>query len=156
MKILFLDIDGVLVPFNEIKKRVNYEEIYNFYMFDKGCVDVLNEIINTVDFEIIVSSDWRHHYTLSQLQTIFDLNGINKKILGVTNSKLYQTAQTLDNDRCFEIEETVEKLNPDKWCAVDDMNLFELGEDHFVLCGQPYKEGIKQCNVKEKIIKRLQ
>jgi hypothetical protein len=155
LKILFLDIDGVLVPFNDISKRIDYEDVHNFYMFDKKCVKVLNEIIDAVDFEIIISSDWKYHYTLDQLRKIFKLNGINKSPFGVTIEKDYVTAQTLEPDRCFEIEDAVEKLNPEKWCSVDDLDLSELGEDHFVLCGRPYKEGIKQTSIKEKIIERL-
>ena len=40
------------------------------------------------------------------------------------------------------------------WVAVDDMEMFDLGEDHFVHCPLP-REGIKQLGIKEKIIHLL-
>ena len=41
-----------------------------------------------------------------------------------------------------------------KYCAVDDMDLSALGDEHFVQCTHS-REGIKQTGIKEKIIKRL-
>ena len=66
----------------------------------------------------------------------------------------------LYNKNCFEeirvieIEKWIEN-HPEvtHWVAVDDMDLSKLS--NFVMTKRPYKEGIKQSGVKEKIIEFL-
>jgi len=155
ISVLFIDIDGVLISFNAPQVALDAEDLYAAYRFDKKAVVVLNEIIQKTNCEIVISSDWRHHYTLEELKRIFSLNEIIKEPIDVTIYKGKTTLKTLEVDRCFEIMEWVNKNTPVKWCAVDDLDLSELGESHFILCKRPYREGIKQTNIKEKIINKL-
>ena len=61
----------------------------------------------------------------------------------------------LKHDRIEEILQYVTSNSLEIWCAVDDMDLSDLGDDHFVMCKKYRKEGIKQLSIKEKTIKRL-
>lgn len=153
--ILFLDIDGVLVPFNKLNKFVNLKELKkDFYSFDSKAVKVLKEVIEKTKCDIVISSDWKYHYSLQDIKEIFKYHGI-KEPIDYTIEKDNITLQTLESDRCFEIDEWVKRNKVIKWCAVDDLDLFDLKDINFVHCNRPYSEGIKQSNIKEKLIKKL-
>ena len=91
--IIFLDIDGVLATnlqffMNRAKfwrKNPEMEELDVPYPWDKGAVDIFNEILDETGAEIVLSSDWRLYFSLSNLETIFKFNGVNKSPIGVTD-----------------------------------------------------------------------
>jgi len=154
MKVIFLDIDGVLaLTFGSM----NTNNKWDAYPFDKKAVGVLNKILTETDAEIVLSSDWKHHYTLDELKGIFlEFNGVIKAPFTVTPA-LPTNAMDLEGGRVKEInlwlKENAEKLNVTHWVAIDDMNMSE-GLDNFVWC-KKFNEGIKQLGIKEKIIKFL-
>ena len=151
MKVLFLDIDGVVQPFNLRDNIVIYKDV-RCVKFNKKSVKVLNEIIDKTDCEIVISSDWRHHYDLEGLQIIFEFNGIKKVPIDTTEIEVYTNAIHLEDDRVIEIKNWLKKNKVEKFCVVDDMN---LDIENFVHCNRTYNEGIKQTGIKEKIIKIL-
>lgn len=57
MKILFLDIDGVLIPF---EKRPYYDDPV---IINNDKVKILKNIIDKTQANIILSSDWRRSYS---------------------------------------------------------------------------------------------
>ena len=66
MKILFLDIDGVLnsMPSNEIREKWDYDkELYNKKLFglDPDLVKLLKIIINKTNCKIVFSTSWRYY-----------------------------------------------------------------------------------------------
>jgi hypothetical protein len=65
-------------------------------------------------------------------------------------------AEFLERNRLDEISRWVEENEDkiEKWIAVDDLDLSELGEEHFVHTKRP-REGIKQTGIKDKILKLL-
>lgn len=67
MKIIFLDIDGVLNSKNLAEQLYNKgikchgdDGIYNF--IDENIVDKLVNLCKTYDIKIVISSSWRHFY----------------------------------------------------------------------------------------------
>lgn len=53
MKVIFLDIDGVLIKlYDKVKKT--YTE------FDADRVEILKRMLDEHDFKIVISSAWRH------------------------------------------------------------------------------------------------
>lgn len=156
MKILFLDLDGVMVPVFGCKGNdlaISKDNQWDVEPFSKLAVKILNEIIEKTDCEIILSSDWRNHFTLSEIWDIFFANGVIKAPIGFTgNSKMY-TADKLEIGRETEIQEWIDAHGIKQWCAVDDLNLSGLG-NRFIHCKTP-QMGIKQCSIKEKIINVL-
>ena len=62
---------------------------------------------------------------------------------------LYVFRKTYATKREIEIDKFLTDNEVNKWVAVDDLNMSNL--DNFVYCPME-NEGIKQCNVKEKII----
>jgi len=169
--ILFLDHDGVICLSSEwggrFKKKGydnNPETPLDIRMdnFNAKAVKVLNEIIEETGCEIVISSDWKRWGTLEQMKEMYITRGIKPPIDYTPDLKdfnegeysLLKWRNLYDTIRVHEINEYL-KNNPDvtHWVAVDDMNLSDL--ENFVMTTRPHNEGIKQCGLKEKIIKFL-
>ena len=139
--------------------------------FDFKATKVLNSILLHHDVEIVVSSDWKLFASLEQLQEMFVKYGVIKSPIDVTpsflkyNSKFGFSKDDLEQNRVSEIKYWL-KDHPEvtHWVAVDDLDLGEKfgpisgnsngGLTNFVLTPKS-TEGIKQCGIKEKIIKFL-
>lgn len=160
MKIIFLDIDGVLATHKEFmmnrtkfqSKHPEAKELNIPYPFNSGCVKVFNEILKETDAKIVLSSDWRLYWSLEELDKIFKFNGVIKspeEITGVSSGKM---SWELEKNRVEEIFQFIEKNKIVDWVAVDDLNLSELG-DRFINTRD--NEGLKQLSLKDKILKVL-
>ncbi len=92
MKVVFLDIDGVLCKFigNEDRARAynenedggDFEDVWLHY-FDKEAVANLNYLIEATGAKIVVSSTWRISY-YKYLEKYFKHQGITGEIIGKT------------------------------------------------------------------------
>ena len=181
MKIIFLDHDGVICLPDEFGGRFKKMRLYDpskkindyfpvnvrFDNFNKKAIKILNEILIKSDAEIVVSSDWRNSCTLEEIGEYYQLQGIIKKPIDFT--KLLQECEypddfpwnrefELEQVRCIEIKQWL-KDHPEvtQWVAVDDLRMgktheTDWGLDNFVLTPRIY-EGIKQCGIKENILK---
>lgn len=154
-KHLYLDIDGVLSLSSEIK----YHQTKWGYLqkFNKKAVDILNFVIEKTDTDIIISSDWKYHFSLKQLQEIFlEWAKIEKAPIGLTpKSGTKLTLQNLEKCRAEEILEHVFLTKPERWVAIDDLDLSNwIDNEHFIWLPKS-NEGIKQSSKKEKIIRLL-
>jgi len=152
---LFLDIDDVMVTtqLRFYKRR----RIYDSCPFDQKCVKVLNQIIVEKNPIVIVSSDWKDHYDINQLNEIFADNGVKVTISDVTPclwGTQFKSVYELEICRAHEIMKYVQDNNITNFVAVDDLNLTEWLPNNFVWCTQSF-EGIKQCGKKEKILNIL-
>ena len=170
MKVLFLDHDGVICLFDEwgsrFKKRAKvYGEDFKsrpnseldipiemrFDNFNKKAIKILNQIIEESGCDIVVSSDWRLYCDIDEMSEYYISKGILKKPIGFTEV-IDSGFKKYKENRVIEINNWVNEHKPDKWVAVDDLDLSKL--DNFVLT--PIStEGIKQSGIKEKILKLL-
>lgn len=57
-KVIFLDIDGVLVTWKSM--QLGLSPIFKVARFDFCCVGELNRITYATGAEIVISSSWRH------------------------------------------------------------------------------------------------
>jgi hypothetical protein len=197
MKVIFLDNDGVIclssnwgtrhkkqTKWGKRKLSMTSWDIpveYRFDNFDLKAVKVLNQILETTNAEIVVSSDWRMHATLEELGEYYTSKGIIKKPIAVTDffKDIYPSEWAgmrfradLELERSMEIGHWLEN-HPEvtHWVAVDDLNMSveflgdrfaskdgsdsKPGLTNFVLTPRAW-EGIKQSGIKNKIIKHLQ
>ena len=85
MKIIFLDIDGVL---NSNKSIIQFNENgYGGYFNDlpvKETIDPLNKLTDLTSAKIVISSTWRKLHNILSLSYIFYLCGIKAELIGVT------------------------------------------------------------------------
>jgi phosphoglycolate phosphatase-like HAD superfamily hydrolase len=129
MKVIFLDIDGVLntgasTIFNirhELKKQPRDDQ-----PFDVMACSNLNYLLERFPkAEIVISSTWRKSRSLSELRKIFEDNGIDPlRIAGVTPVR---------NSRGEEIAEYCKTLEIDmkETVAIDDATISETYEGYF-------------------------
>jgi hypothetical protein len=155
MRILFLDIDGVICTTSCYGRGKNNK--WGTYMFDSKCVALLNFIIQETGAEIILSSDWRNQHTLSEMREIFAHNGVIRGPIGYTPSLKSYNGMNLEGGRADEIELWVKThiwKDDVKWVAIDDLNMSERLFPNFVHCPRE-QEGIKRTGIKEKILEIL-
>lgn len=155
MKVIFLDIDGVLATTSCYGKGANNK--WGAYMFDQKAVIYLNYIISETGAEIILSSDWRHQYTLHEMREIFCHNGVLKGPIGFTPSLKTYNGGNLESGRADEIREWLNLhawKDDTKWVAIDDLNMDEWLHPNFVHCPNEH-EGIKRQGIRDKVIKIL-
>jgi len=154
IRFIYLDIDGVLCLGSENKpKSTKWGYLYRF---NKRAVEYLNDILEKTKADIIISSDWKHHFTLEQLQEIFtEWAGVCKPPIDVTPTIPGIMLQRLEEWRAKEILQHVESFNPDSWVSIDDLFLNSwISDEHFVYLPR-FMEGIKQTGKKQEIINKL-
>lgn len=146
MKIIFLDIDGVLLTnfhhFNEHNIKLN-----------EKCLKNLRDIVFSTDCYIVVSSSWRigprdntDHFWESLLDNL-EIYGIREKIIDVT-PVIY--LDTFENPRGLEIKEWLKNHNEvTAFVAIDDNDIKEFTETNLAKCNSSI--GI-DTDVKEKAI----
>lgn len=159
VKHIYLDLDGVLATSAQFYSKKRHPE-WDCYRFDLKCVKVFNEILEKTNAKIILSSDWKTHYDLKTMNNIFEWNGIITPISDFTPTlwgEKFTKLQELELCRATEILHHVHnhKNEIGSWVAIDDLNLHDLlPEENFVQTPRQ-NEGIKQTNIKTKILNKL-
>lgn len=87
MKIIFLDIDGVLNSSNFLFKTKGIIVDPND-LIDKDNVSILNSITDATNAKIVISSDWRHGFigNFNKLKSVMKNHGITGDIHGMTHT----------------------------------------------------------------------
>lgn len=119
-KIIFLDIDGVLIPsavqfqYRENHKKGISNNTDEFgHLFHQPCVDALNYILEQTGAVMVLSSNWKHnfvyldddgdsHLDREKLGKFAECRGIKGKLSTIT--------QPTDDSRENQIEEFMEKV----------------------------------------------
>ena len=128
MKVLFLDIDGVLNSQDFFLKRkyalVSSLLTYPLSEFDILAVERVNTILDKTNAKLVISSDWRF---------MEELDDILKKV-GLRHSIHDITPYGMGKDRGYEIQEWLDKHdNVENYAIIDDINNMLSGQQsHFV------------------------
>lgn len=165
MKVIFLDIDGVLATHKQYMmsrkkfwdKNPIAKDIKIPYPFDPKCVKIFNEILDETGADIVLSSDWKLHFSLGELDTIFKFNGVNKSPIDITTNDVASFGNLVRN-RAYQIGEYIQSHKITNYVVIDDLNISNYmsitnDEDKFVLTSD--FEGLKQLGIKNKIMKIL-
>jgi len=132
---IFLDIDGVLNTRNHlIRQKKVTGKCSNMDWCPIACNNILR-LCKKFGARIIVSSSWRHQYSLEKLKTFFEMNGIPSDfIIGTTPS----TAEQSDNQnycRGHEVKQwlyTNEEPNASYVIIDDDYDMLDSQLNNFV------------------------
>jgi len=84
MKIIFLDIDGVLNSDTWEKSKAFKNGEYPSNSFDPFSVQLLNNIINETQAKVVLTSTWRLKFTLQEMKDIFRRVGIQCQLIDFT------------------------------------------------------------------------
>jgi len=107
--IIFLDFDGVFI-LNDV--------------VDLKCVKNLNYIIRETNAKIVISSDWRNHHTINDLEKLFLSWGIKGDIIGVTERHGENSFMFLEHNRTEEIEKFRKDNDVSNYVIIDDLKLY--------------------------------
>lgn len=156
MKLIYVDIDGPLATegcSNTLEKTKWHDRLYRM---NKDCVLILNEILQETGAEMVLSSDWRHHFNLEQIGEIFEWNGIVKKPIAMTGIESVSFSN-VEKNRIHQIKQSLEELKPEKWVIFDDLHLgnefYSDGLENFVLIDPIV--GLTGEQIKNKILTKL-
>jgi hypothetical protein len=159
MKVIFLDIDGVLalpkqynVKRNKLYARDPKAKELNIpYPWDEHCIKVLNRFILEHDLYVVLSSDWKLHFNMDEIERIFKWNGVVTSPIGFTKMTNPDLSQ-LEEYRVNEIQDWIKQNKIETWCAIDDLDLSALGE-RFVKTD--HRMGIGERGIVEKLERAL-
>ena len=115
MKVIFLDIDGVL---NNLK-RVD---------IDPTRVEVFNKIIAATGAKVVISSTWRLVITLDKIRLALEVAGFKGEVVGYTKSL------DVDSSRGCEIQEWLSRHTDIRNYVIldDDTDMLLDQKDNFV------------------------
>lgn len=134
MKVLFLDLDGVLNSFDNLH-ALTYQNIMDInnpsndkygHLFDERCVRWLDWIVKKTDCKIVISSTWRMS-GLKVMKSMWEERNLAGEVIGVTTTNVKQeTLSKYSNghrydERGYEIQEWLDE-HPEvtNYCIVDD------------------------------------
>ena len=69
--VIFLDIDGVLAPWGSGE-------------LDRGCVDRLNRLAEDTDALLVLTSSWREHTPLTEIEAALQRAGLTRRLHSAT------------------------------------------------------------------------
>lgn len=129
-KVLFLDIDGVLVTNRSLRSNGKSRP------FDREAVGELNRVLTETGAKIVVSSSWRRFHPLPRLREILILEGVvPRRVIGITPRAIGSGPMRLSVSppRGHEIRAWLD-LNPVASYAVvdDDADMDSLDRGRFV------------------------
>lgn len=145
MRVIFLDIDGVLNTWDYIgslyllanKHKVGSSIDEYGQLFDPRCVNYLDYIIRETDAKIVISSTWRNK-GISNLQEMWEMRDLPGEIIDVTpltlDGEIVERYYHVDADRGYEIQEWLDNHDDiESYVILDDMSDM-LPSQNFVKC----------------------
>jgi hypothetical protein len=132
MKVIFLDIDGVL---NSHSTECEAER----YRLDAAAALRLDSVAHLTGARIVLTSDWRRYYGLPRCIEILRAHGLSAEIIDATPN--LENRHTLEEDD-FEPTEYFERLRRSEieaWLAAHDVQHFVVLDDLAVFASDhPY------------------
>lgn len=128
MKLIFLDIDGVLVTAKTLKGRSGLRAVA-----DPPCVDALNRITFVTEAKLVISSSWRF-CGLEEMRLILKYWGVTGEVIGITpdlTRKVIGVYSAVPRIReiCAWLQAECDDA---RWIAIDDDDDMEGYQEHLV------------------------
>lgn len=144
MKIVFLDIDGVLQPYNSENRfysdkrivtklsetyHIDYSQ-YSFYDvaavyydWDSQAIARIRYILDMANAKIIVSSDWRSKNQPDKMRDLLRIHALEKYYFA--DNIIIDTESSLLSTRVAEINDSLNKYEISNFLVLDDMKGLE-------------------------------
>jgi hypothetical protein len=131
-KIIFIDVDGPLAwatwTDGKVTIDMGVEDFQIPYPWVKEDCEALQKICDETNAELVVSSDWKKHFTFNQLKRIFRHYGITTRLIDITTHQdLWNkmSRPSAEWERAAEICKWVKDNKVSNWISIDDMRLNE-------------------------------
>ena len=146
MNIVFLDIDGVLQPYEsefrfytdkkligDLSKKYNIDySAYNFwdvagtfYDWDEQAISRVKYILDSTHSKIIMSSNWRNEKQPNKMKDLLTIQGLNKYYFADNEIISKDVEENKIKRRALEIERSIIKYNIDNFAILDDFKGLE-------------------------------
>jgi len=129
-KIIFIDVDGPLAwatwEDGKIIITSGHEDFTIPYAWVKEDCEALQIICDKTNAELVVSSDWKKHFTITQLKYIFQHYGIYAPIVDITTHQSLwnkMSRPSIEWERAAQITKWVKDNKITNWISIDDMKL---------------------------------
>jgi len=130
-KIIFIDIDGPLAWGTWGDGRIDIDSGNKSfkipYPWVKEDCDALKTILNETNAMMVLSSDWRGHFSINQMRAIFEHYGIHgHNLIDITTHQSLwnkMSRPSIDWERASQIVKWVKDNKISNWVAIDDLNL---------------------------------
>jgi len=130
-KIIFIDVDGPLAwaTWNDGKVTIStgVEDFQIPYPWVKEDCVALQKICDETNAELVVSSDWKKHFTFNQLKRIFWHYGITARLIDITTHQdLWNkmSRPSIQHERALEVAKWAKDNKITNWIAIDDLDLY--------------------------------
>ena len=131
-KIIFIDVDGPLAWGTWGDGRVTLNEASKTFTIPYPWVEedcqALQKICDETNASLVVSSDWRKHFSIIQLKRIFQYYGVITPIVDITTHQYLwnkMSRPSIEWERAAEITKWVKDNKITNWISIDDMKLDE-------------------------------
>ena len=98
-KIIFLDIDGPMIPVRAFVLPGNKFGEGSAKCFDHVAVAMINTLVEFTGAKVVLSSSWRCHFTQEQMLVFFEREGLH-----ITFHEDWATTWKFSSERCHEIK----------------------------------------------------
>ena len=137
MKIIFLDIDGVIKTKHSLRSAfIKYRKLVPDIL-DERAVNNLNRLVKETDAKIVITSTWRYGNTAEDLQQVLAKHGVTGEVIGMTPELGQMENHSFDKiTRGHEIQEWLNlyKVPVDYVILDDDTNILPQQINRFVKC----------------------
>lgn len=154
MKLVFLDVDGVLNSGNFFSsgRRVKSHDYDPKNQLDPEAVELLNEIIEATGAKIVISSVWRYNHKPIELREILGAFGFKGQIIGSTPRSTESKARGKEIDAWL-TESGYSRRDPvEKFVILDDDEDMEPHMSRLVRT--TWQRGLERSHV-ERVIEML-
>lgn len=146
MKVIFLDIDGVLVTWDSLSNWSGAG--HKGSMISPECAKVLNEIIEKTGAKIVVSSTWRMGRTMDKLKEELSEGGVNvSNVIGKTS--ILHTIRGVEISKW--LYDHANSMTPvplvESFCIIDDDS--DMGDLKHRLVQTSMKEGLTEAHISQ-------
>lgn len=151
MKVIFLDIDGVLNTIESIKKSKEHY-LKTGKMISQICeykIQILSKIIELTNAKIVLSSTWKLNFRKNEEGKLIPKNESAKLLVDLLNKYSLEIYDITPNDKCrnrkLEILEYLNTHNITSFIIIDDEDngLKETFRDNFFKVNSYYKGNIE-------------
>jgi len=129
MKIISLDIDGVLNSDTWEKTNEYLNGEYPEKMFDPNTVLLLNKIIEATTAKIVLTSTWRLKYSLEEMRALFSKVGIQGDLIDCTPNLKKDNDYTLRGNEILKWCKDNRKIIGTKYLNYTDFIILDNNND---------------------------